>query len=62
MPQVYIEPADLAWGATSLNLASVINLDLKTFEEICRANPDLRLEQKATGELIIAPPAWRRIQ
>lgn len=55
MPQILTEP-DLAWGETSLNLRAVMNLDSTAFEQICRTNPDLRLEQKATGELIIVPP------
>lgn len=56
MLQAELDAADIAYGETPLDLRSVVNLDLRTFEEICRANPDLRLEQKRTGELVIVPP------
>lgn len=39
-----------------LNLNKLINLDDDKFYELCRDNPDLRLEKNATGEIIIMSP------
>jgi Uma2 family endonuclease len=39
-----------------LNLRPTIELTHEQFRTICLANPDLRLERTANGELIIMPP------
>jgi Uma2 family endonuclease len=40
----------------TLDLSSVINLTREKFYEICRQNPDMRLERTAKGELIVMAP------
>lgn len=40
----------------TLKLAPVIELNNDQFYRLCQANPDLRLELTANGELIINPP------
>jgi Uma2 family endonuclease len=40
----------------TLNLTS-IRLTPEQFEQVCRDNPDLRLELTSNGELIVMPPA-----
>ncbi len=42
--------------AVTLNLDPVIQLSHEQFYQLCRENPDLRLERSAQGELIIMPP------
>ena len=42
--------------ALTLNLESIAQLTSRQFRELCRANPDLKLELTATGELSIMPP------
>jgi Uma2 family endonuclease len=41
-----------------INVKGVISTD--QFEELCRANRDLRLELTSTGELIVMPPTGSR--
>ncbi|MCS6959064.1 MAG: Uma2 family endonuclease [Pseudanabaenaceae cyanobacterium SKYGB_i_bin29] len=40
-----------------LNLEPIGKVTLAKFEKLCKANPDLRLELTATGELVVMPPA-----
>jgi Uma2 family endonuclease len=40
----------------TLNLNSVIQLSPNQFYQLCQANPDLKLERNANGELIVMPP------
>ena len=40
----------------TLNLNSVIKLTRKQFYQLCRENPNLKLERNVQGELIIMPP------
>lgn len=42
--------------AVTLNLDPIIQLSHEQFYQLCRENPDLRLERNARGELIIMPP------
>ncbi|MET0115234.1 MAG: Uma2 family endonuclease, partial [Limnospira maxima] len=37
--------------------STVLHVTLEQFQAIAAANPDLRLERTATGELIVNPPA-----
>lgn len=41
---------------TTLKLAPVIQLNDEQFYRLCAANPDLKLELTASGELIVNPP------
>jgi len=41
----------------ALNLRSTLQLTDEVFEQLCRHNPDLRLERTAQGELIAMSPA-----
>ncbi|URR34898.1 Uma2 family endonuclease [Thermosynechococcus sp. HN-54] len=41
----------------ALNLRPTIELTDEAFEQLCRSNPDLRLERSAQGELIAMAPA-----
>lgn len=41
----------------ALNLRPTLNLTDEAFEQLCRSNPDLRLERTAQGELIAMAPA-----
>lgn len=43
-------------NTVTLNLNSVIQLTDEQFFELCRANPDVKFERNANGELIIMPP------
>ncbi len=43
--------------AITLDLHSIVNLTDEQFYQLSRANPDLRLERTAQGELIVMPPA-----
>lgn len=43
-------------NAAIVNLNSVIKLTDDQFYQICRANPDVKFERNAKGELIIMPP------
>lgn len=45
---------DLHLGQVTLDFGK--DLSLQEFEALCRENPDLRLEQKSTGELVIVAP------
>jgi Uma2 family endonuclease len=40
----------------AINLRPTLQLTDAEFEQICRSNPDLRLERTATGELVAMPP------
>lgn len=40
----------------TLNLRPTLQLTDDVFEQLCRQNPDLRLERSAQGELIVMPP------
>ncbi|MEB3355821.1 MAG: Uma2 family endonuclease [Synechococcales bacterium] len=42
--------------AVTLHLNPVIQLSDKQFFELCRANPDIKFERNANGDLIIMPP------
>ena len=44
-------------GSARLQFGPRAPLTDRLFLRLCRANPDLRLERTATGELIIMPPA-----
>ena len=41
----------------ALNLQPAVNLTDEVFEQLCRQNPELRLERTAQGELIAMAPA-----
>lgn len=41
----------------TLNLSPTLQLTNEAFEQLCRQNPDLRLERTAQGELIAMAPA-----
>jgi Uma2 family endonuclease len=43
-------------SALTLNLRPTMTLTNKQFAKLCQANPELRLERTATGELVIMPP------
>ncbi|MFB2937024.1 Uma2 family endonuclease [Aerosakkonemataceae cyanobacterium BLCC-F154] len=43
-------------NTVKLNLNPVIQLSGEQFYQLCRENPDLKLERNAKGELIIMPP------
>ncbi|MBF2016706.1 MAG: Uma2 family endonuclease [Rivularia sp. T60_A2020_040] len=40
----------------TLNLDSIIKLTQEQFYKLCEANPELKLERNAQGELIVIPP------
>lgn len=40
----------------AINLRPTLQLTDAEFEQICRSNPDLRLERTATGELVATSP------
>jgi Uma2 family endonuclease len=42
--------------ALTLNLDTIIKLTSEQFYQLCQANPDLKLERNAQGELIVMPP------
>ena len=42
--------------ALTLNLAPITHLTHEQFRELCQANPELKLERTAEGELIVMPP------
>jgi Uma2 family endonuclease len=42
--------------ALTLNLNSILHLTREQFYQLCKDNPDLKLERNAQGELIIMPP------
>ncbi len=42
--------------ALTLNLDPIIQLNSEQFYQLCAANPDLKLERNANGELIVMPP------
>jgi Uma2 family endonuclease len=42
--------------ALTLNLESITQLTHEQFRKLCWANPDLKLERTATGDLIVMPP------
>lgn len=39
-----------------VNLPTIAPISAATFYELCRVNPELRLERTATGEVIIRSP------
>jgi len=42
--------------AITLDLHSVVDLTDEQFRKLCQANPDIKLERTAKGELIVMPP------
>ena len=42
--------------ALTLNFDSILKLTDEQFYQLCQANPEVKLEQTAAGELIIMPP------
>lgn len=42
--------------AITLDLHSVVDLTDDQFYQLCQANPDIKLERNAKGELIVMPP------
>jgi Uma2 family endonuclease len=42
--------------AITLDLHSVVDLTDEQFSKLCQANPDIKLERTAKGELILMPP------
>ena len=42
--------------SVTLNLNSIIKLTSGQFYQLCKANPELKLERNAQGELIVMPP------
>ena len=42
--------------AIALKLHPVLNLTDEQFYQLCQANPDIKLEHNAKGELIVMPP------
>lgn len=51
-----ITPANATMNPLTLDLRPVIRLTHEQFEQIALANPDLRIELSANGELSIMPP------
>jgi len=43
-------------SALTLKLSPIIRLNGDDFYNLCQANPDLKLERTATGELVVMPP------
>jgi len=41
--------------AITLDLRPLIDLSDEQFYQLCQANPDIRLERTANGELIVTP-------
>ncbi|QKD82079.1 Uma2 family endonuclease [Thermoleptolyngbya sichuanensis A183] len=42
----------------TVELPAQMSLGLEQFHELCRANPDLRIERSATGVVMIMPPTF----
>lgn len=42
--------------AITINFNSIIKLSEDQFYDLCRANPDLKFERNAKGEIVIVPP------
>jgi len=42
--------------ALTLNLDAIVQLTADAFYALCRANPDIKFERTAKGELIVMPP------
>ncbi|MBH8571551.1 Uma2 family endonuclease [Nostocaceae cyanobacterium CENA369] len=42
----------------TVNLPSIKSMTTEQFYEFCQANPDLRIERSASGEVIVMPPAF----
>ena len=42
--------------AIALDLHSIVDLTDEQFSKLCQANPDIKLERTAKGELILMPP------
>jgi len=42
----------------TVHLPAIAPMSHAQFYDFCRANPDLRIERTATGEVIIMPPAF----
>jgi Uma2 family endonuclease len=40
----------------TLNLTSILSLTDEVFLEICRANPEIKFERTAKGNLVVMPP------
>jgi Uma2 family endonuclease len=47
-----------AYSPLTINLPTIASMSLAQFYEFCQANRDLRIEQTATGEVIVMPPAF----
>jgi len=43
--------------AITLDLHAIVDLTDEQFYQLCRANPDIKLERTPKGELIVMPPA-----
>ncbi len=55
-PSQQTNTGDTPMTALTLNLNSVIKLTREQFYQLCKENPDLKLERNTQGELIIMPP------
>jgi Uma2 family endonuclease len=42
----------------AVNVPALAQMTREQFYEFCQANPDLRIERSATGEVIVMPPAF----
>jgi Uma2 family endonuclease len=42
----------------TVHLPSLAHMSTEQFYEFCQANPELRIERTATGEVIVMPPAF----
>ncbi len=42
--------------AINLNLHSIVDLTKEQFYQLCRDNPDVKLERTAEGKLVVMPP------
>jgi Uma2 family endonuclease len=42
--------------ALTLNLDAIVQLTNDAFYALCRANPEIKFERTAKGELIVMPP------
>jgi Uma2 family endonuclease len=56
MAQTILTPLEKTTQFLTPDLSS-LRLTAEQFEQICRDNPDLRLELTSTGGLIVMPPA-----
>jgi Uma2 family endonuclease len=42
--------------AFTIDLSPIVQLTRTKFHKLCAANPDMKLERSAQGELIVMPP------